>query len=213
MRYFDRLRGVDQDVVYYNRGNSKAELKDYEGALLDYTEAIKINPSSPHYHYNCANTYADLHRFDEALPHYNAVTGEEVTGDVTNAATFNKGYALMAVGQLHEAGNCFELAVANGLDNAGAIQHLHTFNRIVSLVGGLRFEVTVEPDAVTGGVFLKFALPCSEKDVARELETLILVGNVGNYGNTGAPGLPGGPGSHGKPLTRILVDFLDEDSQ
>ena len=30
--------------AYYNRGNAKGELKDYQGAIVDYTKAIEINP-------------------------------------------------------------------------------------------------------------------------------------------------------------------------
>ena len=30
--------------VYYNRGNTKIHIKDYQGAISDYTKAIEINP-------------------------------------------------------------------------------------------------------------------------------------------------------------------------
>lgn len=208
IRHIDRLRGVAPDAVYFNRGNSKAELKDYQGAILDYTEAIRINPSLPAYHYNCANAYVDRYRFDKALPYYDAATG-----NVMNAATFNKGNALLAIGKLSEARDCFNRAFANDPGNAGFRTNLFTSDRFVSLVDGLEFNVTAEPDPVTGGMCLQFTLPDSAKDVAREPGTLLLVGNAGNVGNSGGPGLSGGQGSPGKPLTRILVDFADRDGQ
>ena len=31
--------------TYYNRGLSKSKLKDYYGAISDYTEVIKIDPN------------------------------------------------------------------------------------------------------------------------------------------------------------------------
>ena len=30
--------------AYYNRGNAKSDLKDYYGAISDFTKAIEINP-------------------------------------------------------------------------------------------------------------------------------------------------------------------------
>ena len=33
------------DEAYYNLGNVKRELKDYYGAISDYTKAIEINPN------------------------------------------------------------------------------------------------------------------------------------------------------------------------
>ena len=31
--------------AYYNRGIAKGDLKDYYGAISDYTKAIEINPN------------------------------------------------------------------------------------------------------------------------------------------------------------------------
>ena len=30
---------------YYNRGNAKYDLQDYDGAIADYTKAIELNPN------------------------------------------------------------------------------------------------------------------------------------------------------------------------
>ena len=53
----------NQDVVLYNRGNSKAELGDLQGAIQDYTEAIRGYPSTPQVYYNRGNAYFDLNHF------------------------------------------------------------------------------------------------------------------------------------------------------
>ena len=36
----------NDDTAYNNRGHSKYELKDYKGAILDFTTAISINPNN-----------------------------------------------------------------------------------------------------------------------------------------------------------------------
>ena len=35
---------VEKSEAFYNRGNSKGDLKDYKGAIADYTKAIEIDP-------------------------------------------------------------------------------------------------------------------------------------------------------------------------
>ena len=60
-------------MVYFNRGNAKSVLKDYEGALEDYTKAIEQNLPGDDgvvLHFNRANTYADLDKFEEAVAEY-----------------------------------------------------------------------------------------------------------------------------------------------
>ncbi len=53
-------------MVYYNRGNAKAELKNYRGALKDYTDAINSDQEElvdSCLYFNRANTYVDLCTF------------------------------------------------------------------------------------------------------------------------------------------------------
>ena len=37
---------------YFNRGIDKSNLKDYTGAILDYTKAIELNPKNAVAYYN-----------------------------------------------------------------------------------------------------------------------------------------------------------------
>ena len=63
-------------MVYFNRGNAKSVLKEYEGALEDYTKAIEQKfpgLDARNLHFNCANTYADLDKFEEAVSEYDKV--------------------------------------------------------------------------------------------------------------------------------------------
>ena len=44
--YFNKALTIDKTKgnIYYNRGSAKAALGDNRGAILDYTEAIKLQP-------------------------------------------------------------------------------------------------------------------------------------------------------------------------
>ena len=39
-------------MLIYNRGSAKVSLKDYYGAISDYTKAIEINPNDAKAYYN-----------------------------------------------------------------------------------------------------------------------------------------------------------------
>ena len=45
---------------YYYKGISKANLKDYTGAIADYTKAIALNPENPDAYNNRGNSKAKL---------------------------------------------------------------------------------------------------------------------------------------------------------
>ena len=200
--YIDRLHGVPKDIVYYNRGNSKAELPDYESAIHDYTEAIRINSDLPHYYYNRGNAYADLYRFDEALLDY-----DQMASGGFSDAIFNKGNALLAMGRLSEAKLCYEQAVASGISHEGIQQNAWTLDRIIPLIDGLNYRLSAEPDSGTGTMCLRFNLPETATEVRREIERYIFFGRSGNVGNTGGPGLSGGLGFQGKPFVRVYAEF------
>ena len=73
-------------MVYFNRGNSKAELADYDGAVADYTQAIDIRPDRSEYYYNRGNAQSDLAAFIDAIDDYDRVVGRSA-----GHAAFNKG--------------------------------------------------------------------------------------------------------------------------
>ena len=49
---FVTVLGQDKAVEYYNNGNAKLHLKDYQGAIKDYTKAIELNPDAEGAYYN-----------------------------------------------------------------------------------------------------------------------------------------------------------------
>ena len=200
-------RGI-QDVVLYNRGNSKAQLRDLQGAIQDYTQALKWDPNTPQMHYNRGNAYLDLYQFPEALIDFEAacyIDGPPGPGEVDYL--FNKGITLMAMGQLSEARDAYQDALRERDTDEGIHQNLWTLNRIVALVHGLDYAVHALPDGDSGNMCLRFSLPEGYEPVGRELQRLLLCGRAGSIGNTGAPGLVGGQGFLGKPSIVVRVDI------
>ena len=57
--------------AYYNRGNAKADLKNFEDAINDYSIAIELDPTNASAYYNRGNAKADLMNFEGAINDYN----------------------------------------------------------------------------------------------------------------------------------------------
>ena len=202
------LRPSIQDVVLHNRGNSKAELGDLQGAIKDYTEAIRLNPTAPQMYYNRGNAQLDLYHFKEASIDFEAASNPDgPPGSRDINCLHNKGIALLAMGQLFEARDTYQDAANVGNDHEGIHQNLWTLNRIIALVHGLDYSVRAMPDGDTEYLCLRISLPKGYERVGAELQRLLPFGRVGSTGNTGAPGLRGGQGFHGKPPLRVYADI------
>lgn len=196
-----------QDVVLYNRGNSKAELGDLQGAIEDYTEAIQGDPSNGQIYYNRGNAYLDLRRFQKALDDFAVASNiDGPPGPREINALHNQGIALLAVGKLSEALDIYRQGWKIDNDHEAFRQNLWTLNRIVVLVQGLDYSLHAVPDGDTGRIALRFSLPKGYEPVGRELNRFLLSGRAGNSGNTGGPDLAGGKGFEGKPLIRVYGD-------
>ena len=197
----------NQDVVLYNRGNSKAELGDLQGAIQDYTEAIRGDPSTPQVYYNRGNAYFDLNHFQEALDDFSTASHSDgPPGPRAINSLCNEGIALLAMGRLSEALDIYRQASRFGNGHEVTSQNLWTLNRIIILVQGLDYSLRAVPDGDTENIALRFSLPKGYEPVGRELQRLILRGRAGNTGNNGGPGLVGGQGFDGKPPIRIYCD-------
>ena len=199
-------RGI-QDVVLYNRGNSKAELGDLQGAIQDYTEAIQVDPTTPQFYYNRGNAYLDLCDSQEALNDFDVAAnlyGSPAARSINSL--HNQGIALLATGRLSQALEIYRSASGIGNGHEGIYQNLWTLNRIVVLVQGLDYSLRAVPDGDTERIALRFSLPKGYEPVGRELDRLLLFGRAGNSGNTGGPSLVGGRGFDGKPFMRVYCD-------
>ena len=204
--YIARVPVSAQSSIYYNRGNSRAELQDYEGALQDYTEALNIDPTYRACYYNRGNAYADLYRFEDAVLDYDKVADYE-----QGNAVFNKGNALLVMGRLADAWDCYQDASIKGGDHPGIVANLSTLGAIMQIVAGREYTVNVVSDPTSGHMSLRFGLQASVGDEWPEGRPFLLFGRVGNTGNTGGPGLSGGQGFNGKPFILAHSEVLDTD--
>ena len=59
--------------AYYSRGNSRDDLKDFNGAISDYNKAIELNPNSANAYYNRGVSKSDLKDFNGAISDYTKV--------------------------------------------------------------------------------------------------------------------------------------------
>ncbi len=174
-------------MIYFNRANSKVELRQYKEAVQDYLRAIGSAPDPGRYHYNLANTYADMACFEEATSAYEKVESADWH------AIFNKGNALMCLGRFSEANECYIQAAAQAPNDETVLQNVWTSSRLLSLLDGHKFTCHLDASRM----YLRVCV--AEDDLAPELHqyTYMIVGRVGNVGNFGFIN-PGGKGSPGK---------------
>ena len=179
-------------MVYFNRGNAKSVLKEYEGALEDYTKAIEQKfPRLDvwNMHFNRANTYADLHKFEEAVSEY-----DKVVDSGFPAAHFNKGNALMILGRFGEARQCYQKSILEGTDKTKVDQNLFAVERIIGRTHGQEHQTHFDAGGVAGLPTLSVVIFGDHSDA----ESFPVTGNTGNTGNFGGRGLSGGMGLSGR---------------
>ncbi len=56
--------------LYGIRGFHKAAIKDYQGAIADYSISIEKDATRPSVFYNLANAYRNLYKYDDAIANY-----------------------------------------------------------------------------------------------------------------------------------------------
>ena len=75
---------ADFDIVF-NRGNSHIELGNYQAAIEDYTEAIKLDPNDAVAYNNRATSKAELGNYQAAIADYT----EALELDPNDAVAYN----------------------------------------------------------------------------------------------------------------------------
>ena len=193
---------IEESIVYFNRGNSKATLEDYHGAIADYTNAINIVPDHPEYRYNRGNAYSDISEFAKAIEDY-----ELVKGLSAGHAAFNKGNAYLSMGLLAEATRSYRLADEQGYDHNALNQNLGTLGELSLLIDATEFGVNPSSNRDKNRIALQVLVPGQQEGQILETRRFLIYGRGGNSGNTGGPGLAGGTGALGNPLTIVEVQF------
>ena len=52
---------------YFNRGNAKSDQNNYKGAIVDYTNAIEINPKNAFFYYKRGFAEYCLQNYNDAI--------------------------------------------------------------------------------------------------------------------------------------------------
>ena len=192
-------------MVYFNRGNAKSVLEEYEGALEDYTKAIEETfpgLDAQDLHFNRANTYANLHKFEEAVADYDKVADSQFP-----FARFNKGNALMVLGRFSEARQCYQESILEGMDESKVTQNLYAIGRIIDRTQEREYGIDFKAIGTAGMPTLSVTIFGDRSDP----ESFPVTGTVGNTGNFGGHGLSGGKGLSGKSPSIVHLGGRKED--
>ena len=64
---FVTVLGQNNAIEYFNNGNTKLHLKEYQGAIKDYNKAIELNPDSEGAYYNRGLAKQNLEDYNGAI--------------------------------------------------------------------------------------------------------------------------------------------------
>ena len=87
-------------VAFYNRGNGYAAKGDFDNAIGNYDEAIKLNPGMAVAFSNRGNAYKEKEQYERALADYDVAIGFNPNNPI---ALHNRCWTRFMVGQLSEA--------------------------------------------------------------------------------------------------------------
>ena len=103
--------------AYYNRGVSKSDLNDYNGAIVDYTKSIEIDPNYADAYLNRGNSKFALKDHNGAIADYT----KSIALDPTAAVAYsNRGISKENIGDLNAA--CLDWKEAAKLGHTDAAQ-------------------------------------------------------------------------------------------
>ena len=129
----------------------------------------------------------DSFKLEEAISDY-----EQAISLGYNRAYFNKGNALVMLGQFNEALECYKFLQQTD-DASDAVQSMVSLERMLDQVGQRTFRVDLEKESNYGGLLRVAVYVDGEQDHWN----IVFKGREGNVGNFGW-GTPGGKGLAGK---------------
>jgi tetratricopeptide (TPR) repeat protein len=121
---------INDAIGYKNRGHDRTELGDYEGAIADYTQVIKINPDDIDAYYYRGNAYFDMGKYEAAINDYTQVI--KINANYINAY-YNRGNALLEIADKPRAVEDFHKAADLYWQEGKLAEHKDTQARIMEL--------------------------------------------------------------------------------
>ena len=202
-------------TLLFNRGNSRAMLRDFEGARADF-EATKKHCPTEYWRvrsiFNIANVLARLHRLTDAAECYNdaIVSGGDGWEVPFGHAQFNLGNTFVMLGRLEDASQAFGKSANSSRPSDHAASNLESAQRVMDLIGQSKIEsVSTFPESPTEGPITSVRIVTAEK--APKRSSVPFAGNAGSIGNTGGIDplglvhLPRGDGRPGESGFSVVV--------
>ena len=121
---------ADQAASKNNEGNRLYEQRKYDEALKKYVDAQATRPGAPELHYNIGNVLFRRKEYDKAVEEYRRA---QAAADpvLSQAATFNRGNALLMQGQPEEAIQAYVQALRSRPDDTDAKRNLEIALRLL----------------------------------------------------------------------------------
>lgn len=125
-----RPAAADQAASRNNEGNKLYNQKQYDEALRMYTDAQASRPDASELHYNIGNVLFRKKEYDKAVEEYMRAQAAPDRG-LSQAATFNRGNALMMQGKPEEAIQAYVQSLRARPDDADAKRNLELALRLL----------------------------------------------------------------------------------
>ncbi|MBD2135843.1 tetratricopeptide repeat protein [Sphaerospermopsis sp. FACHB-1094] len=126
----DFLDNNDDIIDYKHRGNIRYELGEYEGAIEDYNQAIKINANDEDIYYDRGNAHFDLGNYEAAINDFSKVI--KIKPNYTDAY-YHRGNARLIIGDKQGAIEDFQKAADLYWQNGKIEEHKDTQAMILDL--------------------------------------------------------------------------------
>ena len=125
-----RPAAADQAASRNNEGNKLYNQKQYDEALRMYTDAQASRPDAAELHYNIGNVLFRKKEYDKAVEEYMRAQAAPDRG-LSQAATFNRGNALLMQGKPEEAIQAYVQSLRARPDDADAKRNLELALRLL----------------------------------------------------------------------------------
>ena len=133
-----RQSGKDLSRVFYNRAIAYAKKGQYDHAIADFDQAIRLDPDSIFALNNRGAAYARKGQYDDAIADFN----EAIRIDASYAITYNnRGIAYAKKGQYDRAIEDFDQAIRFDPKDASALKNRSLAKRLMGNTVGANTEV------------------------------------------------------------------------